>query len=157
LWHGANWTFIIWGALNGFYLVFAILTDTWRKRFNQIIHLDTLPRLQRTLQILITFGLSCIAWVFFRADSIDEAFKIILKIFTFNGPFFVGELHHLLYGLFAIAFLLVIEFGREYHSQSSLPFKTNHWLKEKLLYTLLILLILLIGVFDGGQFIYFQF
>jgi len=157
LWHGANWTFIIWGALNGFYLVFAIMTDTWRKKFNQIINLYTLPRLQRTLQILITFGLSCFAWVFFRANSIDEAFNIILKIFTLKGPFFVGEWRHLLYGIFAIVFLLFIEYRTEYHSQSSLPFRTNHWLKEQLLYTLLLLLILLIGVFDGGQFIYFQF
>ena len=43
LWHGANWTYIIWGSLNGFYLVFAIITEKWRKRFKQLIGLDQLP------------------------------------------------------------------------------------------------------------------
>src|ERR1035437_1138836 len=157
LWHGANWTFIIWGALNGFYLVFAILTENWRKQFNHFIYLDTLPRLHRTLQIMITFGLSCFAWIFFRANSLHDAYSIILKIITFSGPVYVGEWHQLVYGLAAIAFLLLVEFRRANLGQSYLPLITNHWLKEQLVYIMLIIIILLIGVYDGGQFIYFQF
>lgn len=157
LWHGANWTFIIWGALNGFYLVFAILTENLRKQFNHFIYLDRLPRLHRTLQIMITFGLSCFAWIFFRANSLHDANIIILKIISFSGPLYVGEWHHLLYGLSAIAFLLLVEFRRANPDQSYLPLKTSHKLKEQLVYSMLIIVILLIGVYDGGQFIYFQF
>ena len=157
LWHGANWTFIIWGALNGFYLVFAIITKKWRNRLSQIIYLDRLPGLHKTLQILITFGLTCFAWIFFRANSTHEAFSIAKKIFTLNGPFYIGEWQQLLYGLSFISFLFFIEYRSEYHNPSPLPFKTNHWFKEQLAYAMLVVLILLVGVFDGGQFIYFQF
>ena len=157
LWHGANWTFIIWGALNGFYLVFAILTEKLRKRINHAMYIDRLPRLQNLLQIAITFSLVCLAWVFFRAGSSHEAFKIAFKIFAFEGPLYIGEWQQLLYGLSAIAFLLFIEFHNEFFSSNQLPFKTNNWFKEQLAYCLLIILILMVGVFDGGQFIYFQF
>jgi len=157
LWHGANWTFIIWGALNGLYLVFAILTENWRKQFNHFICLTRFPRVHRIFQILLTFGLTCFAWIFFRASTINEAFTIIHKIFTFKGPFYVGEWHHLLFGIFTIFFLFIVEYGREIRNFGSLPFKNSHILREQLFYIMLILLILLIGVFDGGQFIYFQF
>ena len=157
LWHGANWTFIIWGGLNGFYLVFAIVTEKVRKRVNHAILLDHIPNVHKLLQIGITFALACFAWVFFRAGSTQEAFSIINKIFALNGPFYIGDWQQLLYGLSAIAFLLFIEYRREYHNPGPLPFKTNHWLKEQLAYGTLVILILMVGVFDGGQFIYFQF
>jgi alginate O-acetyltransferase complex protein AlgI len=157
LWHGANWTFIIWGALNGFYLVLANITKKLRQHINHAISLDRQPRLHTFLQITVTFGLACFAWVFFRAENTKEAFSIINKIFSFTGPFYVGEWQQLLYSLSAVAFLLLIEFRREFRKPGILPFKTNHWLKDQLLYAMLIIAILIAGVFDGGQFIYFQF
>lgn len=157
LWHGANWTFIIWGAINGFYLVIATITQKLRKGINHAIFLDRLPRVHNFLQIIVTFALACFAWIFFRTNSINEGFNIIQKIFTLRGPLYVGEWQQLIYSSVAIVFLLMIEFRREYHGSSSLPFKTNHWLKEQFAYALLIIMLLMVGVFDGGQFIYFQF
>ena len=156
-WHGANWTFIIWGALNGFYLVFAIFTEKWRTKFNKLIYLDRIPKIHKLLQILITFVLACIAWVFFRANTTQDAFLVINKIISFRGTLFIGDLQKFLYGITGIAFLLVIELNWEYDHQRKLPFKTNHWFKDQLAYGMLIFLILTVGVFDGGQFIYFQF
>lgn len=66
LWHGANWTFVIWGALNGFYLVFAHITKDLRSRFRRFIGLDKHPFVHNTLQILITFGLIKFSWIFFQ-------------------------------------------------------------------------------------------
>jgi alginate O-acetyltransferase complex protein AlgI len=156
LWHGANWTFIIWGALNGLYLVFSIVSENWRKKFNQIIGLNRFPKFHNILKIFITFGLACFAWIFFRADSSHIAFTIIRKIFTMKGPIFMDSTQ-IIFGLAGIAFLLYVEIRREYHSHSTLPFRTNHWFKEGFAYAILVFLILLAGVFDGGQFIYFQF
>jgi len=156
LWHGANWTFIIWGAVNGFYLVFAIVTEKPRKRFNQLIGLDRLPKLHNAIQILITFLLASFAWIFFRANNTQDAFMIVNKILLMGGSVYI-DLDTILYSIAGIAFLVMIEFRREHDNHMGLPFKTNHWFKEQLAYTSLIILILMTGVFDGSQFIYFQF
>jgi D-alanyl-lipoteichoic acid acyltransferase DltB (MBOAT superfamily) len=157
LWHGANWTFIIWGALNGFYLVFAIISQRPREKFNKITGIGKLPALNHMLQILITFMLSCFAWIFFRANNLSDALLIIKKIFLFSGPMFIGDKQQLLYCISGIVFLIIAEFRCEYFGLGALPIKTNHWIKEQIAYAGIIVLILLFGVFDGGQFIYFQF
>ena len=158
LWHGANWTFIIWGAINGFYLVFAIVTENWRKRFIQLIGLDRLPKLNNALQILITFLLACFAWIFFRANNTSDAFLIIRKIWSMDGPLFVDWSSSTVpYALLGILILLGVEIKNEYY-KGSISFM-NHpiALVRYAAYTFIFLTILLIGVFDGGQFIYFQF
>lgn len=156
LWHGANWTFIIWGALNGFYLVFALISAKLRRRVNKLILLDKFPRLNNLLQILVTFILACFAWVFFRAESADQAFTIINKIIFFGGKLYIGEQDNFIYSLVSILLLLVIEFKNEYYGK--IKFLNNsrvvlRWAS----YILIILYIGMFGVFDGGQFIYFQF
>jgi alginate O-acetyltransferase complex protein AlgI len=157
LWHGANWTYIIWGALNGFYLVFAIISQGFRTKFNKLIGISKLPKLNHFLQIFITFILACFAWIFFRANTLEDASLIIKKVFLTSGKLYIGDFQHLIYGICAIIFLVFIEFRREFFLVGALPFKTNHWIKEQMAYAFLIVLILLVGVFDGGQFIYFQF
>jgi D-alanyl-lipoteichoic acid acyltransferase DltB (MBOAT superfamily) len=77
LWHGANWTFVIWGALNGFYLIFSLFTKNVRERFNRAIGLASHPRLHTIVSVLITFGLTCIAWVFFRAETMTDAIHVL--------------------------------------------------------------------------------
>ncbi len=157
LWHGANWTFIIWGALNGFYLVFAIVTESLRNRVTHALYLDRLPRIHNALQIFITFMLACIAWVFFRAGSWQESIHILQKIFSFQGSLFVGSPAYFIYSVFGIVFLLMIETKNEYFRETiSFFHHPNVWVRN-LSYSFLVILILLIGVFDGGQFIYFQF
>jgi alginate O-acetyltransferase complex protein AlgI len=157
LWHGANWTFIIWGALNGFYLVFATISLKWRKRVSQLIYLDRLPKLNTLLQMLITFVLVCFAWIFFRANNTADAFLIVKNIFNFCGTLYTGHLQQFFYCIIAILVLLLVEVRQNYFMFSELPVKTNHWLKEHIAYAILIVMILMLGVFDGGQFIYFQF
>jgi alginate O-acetyltransferase complex protein AlgI len=76
LWHGASWTFVIWGALNGFYLIFALITRNLRAGIARSVGLATAPRLHAVLKVLITFTLSCIAWVFFRANSFADAMHV---------------------------------------------------------------------------------
>ncbi len=157
LWHGANWTFIIWGALNGFYLVFALITQGARDKINDITGLTRLPLLHRWIQIIITFLLTCFAWVFFRANNLDHAILIIKKMATFKGPIWFENGSMLMYSFGAIFLLLAVEAKQEYFKSSFSLMNNKNWLVRNAVYALLIILIFLIGVFDGGQFIYFQF
>ena len=124
---------------------------------NHVFLIDRLPHLHNFLQIFITFLLACFAWVFFRAGSLHEAVSIIGKILNMDGPLFIGTPAYLVYSVCGILFLLLIEFNNEYFSEKVLFFHhPNAWIR-KLSYTCIIILILMFGVFDGGQFIYFQF
>ena len=159
LWHGANWTFIIWGALNGFYLIFAIISKGARDKINQFTGIKKLPWLNRFLQIIVTFILCCFAWIFFRANNVADSFVIIKKIFTNRDPLFFDkdDPSSFLFSFLGIFILLLIEAKREYYRGDFSFFNNKHWQIRYLSYTVLIIIMLLIGVFDGGQFIYFQF
>lgn len=157
LWHGANWTYIIWGGINGFYLVFAIMTKKYRGKFNTLTGIKKFPRLHLFFQILITFLLITFSRIFFRSQTVEDAFTVIKKILTFKGSIFNDGTAILLYSFFAISFLLAVEFKKEFYKGSfTLSHHTNFWVRNSY-YSLLVILIILFGVFDGGQFIYFQF
>jgi len=157
LWHGASWTFIIWGALNGFYLVFALWTQGLRNKLNKITGLARLPQVHQAMQIAVTFFLTCFAWIFFRANNVDEAFTIISKMATLSGSLWYESPSMMIYSFAAIFLLLAMESKQEYYKGSFTLMHNKNWLVRNLTYAFLIILILLVGVFDGGQFIYFQF
>jgi len=149
LWHGANWTFVIWGALNGLLLIIESIfkmpatTTVWWKRLIRTIY---------------TFSLICLTWVFFRANTAHEAFSIVKKIIQFKGPIYLGNpKDHFYYSLVAIIALVFIEYMREYKPQSVKLLDNKNVAVRYSFYTLSIIAILLFGVLDGGQFIYFQF
>ena len=76
LWHGANWTYIIWGALHGLYFVLSSLTEPFWQRLSALTRLDRLPRLKAAIAMLTTFSLVTFAWIFFRAASLSDALYI---------------------------------------------------------------------------------
>jgi alginate O-acetyltransferase complex protein AlgI len=82
LWHGPSWTFVAWGALHGFYMIFSLATKGIRNTFARLSGLNQYPWLKRALQVLSTFTLVTVAWIFFRAKSITIAFYIIKSIAT---------------------------------------------------------------------------
>jgi alginate O-acetyltransferase complex protein AlgI len=157
LWHGANWTYIIWGAINGVYLVFAIITHKFRDKFNRILMVDKLPKFNRFIQIGVTFLLICFSWVFFRASSANVALSIVKKIVAFRGPVFIENKSMMLFSVMGIIFLLLVELKKEYVNNWFSLSNSPNWLIRDLYYFFLIALIILAGVFDGGEFIYFQF
>lgn len=157
LWHGANWTYIIWGGLNGLYLVAALVTVPFWKKFYKLTALNKIKGLYTFLQVVCTFALICFTWIFFRANSVSDAFLIIRKISTFNGPFFYEDLSTLAYSFISIFFLLIVEYKQEYYPKIISISNHPYFIVRNMAYAFLILLILLFGVFDGGQFIYFQF
>ena len=156
-WHGANWTFIIWGAINGFYLVFALVTDKFSTRLVNATGLNHHKKLLSFLNIIITFLLACFAWIFFRANSLKDAWLIIKKMATFSGPLHYENPSMLIFSFLGIGMLFLYELKHEYFKNSLSLLNNQHWLVRNMTYAVLIILILLMGVFDGGQFIYFQF
>ena len=157
VWHGANWTFIMLGIIHGFYLIFAVITKRIRIKIEQFTGINSIPFLKNLIQILVTFVLVNFAFIFFRARNVEEAFFIIKKISTFSGPIFYEDVSMLILSIFGIVFLLITEIKSEYYHGSISFFKNKNWLVRSFSYATLLILIILIGVFDGGQFIYFQF
>lgn len=79
-WHGANWTFIFWGFLNGLYLIPLMVTNSHRRNINVIAEDRMLPSIKELFGLILTFQLTLIAWVFFRSPNISFAFKYIYKM-----------------------------------------------------------------------------
>jgi alginate O-acetyltransferase complex protein AlgI len=144
LWHGAAWTFIVWGALHGFYLVF----DMLRKRFSPI----KLPEIP-ILSILSTFVLVMFAWVFFRAKGIHNSKIILTKILSFNYsdgfamPFNTNEF------LFCWLLIVILFLKDIYIKNISTQNTGLFYLK----FVGLALVCYFFGIFTSNQFIYFQF
>jgi D-alanyl-lipoteichoic acid acyltransferase DltB (MBOAT superfamily) len=164
IWHGANLTFIIWGLLHGFYLIVFRLTQNKINRLYKIISIEEKIKLRKGLEILITFSLVSMGWIFFRANNLSEAFYILLKIFkvmelnlSINELiriYFLGELRFETFvSIFSIGFLLLVERKTSFIEWVSNKSDLARWL----CYYLIITAILLFGNFGQKQFIYFQF
>lgn len=139
LWHGANWTFVIWGGLHG---MFQVVEKTVRVRFWG--------------KAFFTFLLVDFAWIFFRSANMGQACTVIHKIATdATGPLFIHKTV-LMYVFIGVSVLMLHDVLKEYY-QSALERMMKYRGMRWGIYLSLILLILAIGVFDGGQFIYFQF
>lgn len=156
-WHGANWTYVIWGALNGFYLIGAIIGEPLKDKIGKLFRMDGNSVFSKLIAMVITFSLICFSWIFFRANSVNEAFLIIKKIATDTGKPFFESPGEIVYSMIGISILFFFDFQKQFlHNKFSL-FNSKNIIVRNTAYIGIILLILLIGVFDGGQFIYFQF
>jgi len=161
LWHGANWTFIIWGALHGFYLIFALVTKNIRAK--------VFPFRIPVLSAALTFALIAFAWIFFRAKDVDTAFYIAGHIFTGLPDLLSNIIAHkpvlesmgVPKGSLFFSFLLIILLETVHYIQRKTDI-TAHFLAQPLyvrwaVYYTLVITMLLLGVFEDRQFIYFQF
>lgn len=158
-WHGANWTFIVWGALNAFYFLPLLLTNNNRRNLEVVSKGRKLPNAKEFLMMFVTFVLTVFAWIFFRAENIGHAFNYISGILSsslFEFPNFSGLQAAVSTILLTGIFVLVEWSGREHqYAIENLGLK---W-KRPLRYAMYYLIIILIFWFGGKeqQFIYFQF
>jgi D-alanyl-lipoteichoic acid acyltransferase DltB (MBOAT superfamily) len=158
-WHGANWTFIVWGLLNALYIMPSIIFNTNRNNIEIVAKGKVLPSLREFLSILITFGLTVLAWIFFRSESVGDALTFINRIFSkslFSMPN-VNGLDDFKIVICLLFFFISIEwFGREnkYAIEKMLTSK-NRWFRYAFYYTIILLIITLTG--KSQEFIYFQF
>lgn len=164
LWHGANWTFVLWGGYHGILVTASGLLskgkkvgkdDSATRRNNRF-----LSSLSKCIGILVTFVLMMCGWVFFRANNVGDAFKAFKKMATEPGMLFKGEgVPSILMALMLIGVLMAVELYRERRGPRPLPEHLSGLrLTRDIAYSaLLVVAILLCGSFTGGQFIYFQF
>ncbi|WP_246138946.1 MBOAT family O-acyltransferase [Mucilaginibacter frigoritolerans] len=167
LWHGANWTYILWGALNGFYLIFALVTQKVRNKIVAFTGIAKLPAVYSAIQIFTTFFLILIAWVFFRARKIHDALYIIKSAFTQTYTDLINLLHHkpleittashdLEKGIIVILFLELIHILQGKMNIKDFINSQPKYLRWGIYY-LFIFLLLLGSTATNSQFIYFQF
>ena len=158
-WHGANWTFIAWGALNAFYFLPLLLSGKNRHNLNTIGQGKVLPDIKEFSMMMVTFALTVFAWIFFRANNIGHALSYIAKIFSlsiFSVPHFSGMTGAIITVLLVIVFILVEWKGREH--EYAIAHLGISW-KPSVRYAMYYAIILAIFWFGGKQqeFIYFQF
>ncbi|MHA8059776.1 MBOAT family O-acyltransferase [Aquirufa beregesia] len=159
-WHGANWTFIIWGFLNALYIMPSIIFNTHRNNLDMVASGRSLPSLRESLSIGITFSLTVFAWIFFRANDVSHAFNFISEIFSsslVSIPYFRGIGKAAIIVPIIFLFLLVEWIGRE--GQYAISHVGITWKRpfRYFFYYVLLFMILYFGNFNESQFIYFQF
>ena len=171
LWHGANWTFVIWGGLHGAYQVIGDVTGPLKKRVYDKLRVDTGTFSFRAAQMLITFALTCIAWVFFRAESLNDACVYVFRLFTqpdfwklTNGFIYeIGlgrqEMNILLLATAALIFIDVLRYRKKIRFEQ-IADRQNVWFRPAVILALIVVIVVFGSYgdkFNTQQFIYFEF
>jgi alginate O-acetyltransferase complex protein AlgI len=157
IWHGVGWTYLIWGILFGVYLSYSNWTKDFHKKLRKRFHIRKTSYYYIFYKVLLTFVLVLFAWIIFRADSITETIQILKKIFTSSGSVFYEKPSNLIFAVIGILSLIVVDLKREYFNNRFTILYNKYSVIRYAGIILIVMIILLIGVLDGGQFIYFQF
>ena len=150
LWHGAAYTFIIWGAMHGACMVIERLVYG-----DKIKHISDKFSIANLLRLMLTFTIVNFAWVFFRVNDLSDVMTIFRKIFTEPGMPFL-DTNTLMMAFFAMALVFAYDYIEEKQLNIHLLSSKNIVVRY-LTAVLLIVYILAFGVLNGGSFIYFQF
>ena len=170
LWHGAAWTYVIWGALNGIMQVTGGMTAKWRKSVRAKLGVKENTLSTRIAKMIITFVLIDLTWIFFRANTVSDAFYILGSVFRGWDMKVLVDGSLLRLGLdttewIALGIGLAVLLAVGVMKESGM--KIRQWLSEQqfwfrwLMYLTAIFLVLLLGIYgpsyDASAFIYFQF
>jgi alginate O-acetyltransferase complex protein AlgI len=159
IWHGARWTFVIWGALHGFYMAASVVTEPGRKRLRA--RWSPPPTAQKVLRVAFTFHLVCFAWIFFRADTLNDAVYVAGHLFSgiegAGGRFLLAHGRtEIQIAIVSVLIVVIVSFldpdaiaGERFRGKPA----TLRWVA----YYLLVLSILCFASDQQGKFIYFQF
>lgn len=164
-WHGANWTFVFWGGINALYFLPLLLRGNNRKYLSVVASDSLFPPFRELVQMGGTFVMVTFTWVFFRADSISDAFKYLSRIIQPSAWFFSREelesytnysISSLLISILFIGFMLVMEW---LHRDDRHTFTLEAFSKPVrwVVYAITLSIILLFGTYEKTEFIYFQF
>src|SRR5690606_11121976 len=158
-WHGANWTFIIWGALNAIYFLPLLLTNQNRNNLDTVASGKWFPSFKEFFQIIGTFSLTVFAWIFFRAENMNHALSYILDIFSpsiFQIPDFSGFTKALIVMVMVVGFLIIEWIGREdQYAIEKVGLTWNRPLRWSFYFGVIASLFIFSG--QEQEFIYFQF
>ncbi|MDD6305399.1 MAG: MBOAT family protein [Clostridiales bacterium] len=171
LWHGAEWSYVIWGGLHGIYQVIGDLTLPLRKKIVEICKVRTNCNSYKLTQMFVTFVLTTFAWIFFRADTISQALLYVKRMVTrwnftvlFNGGLYDLGIDRFESNvlLVSLVILLLVDLVR-YHKNQRIDVylqEQNFWFRWLVCIGLLVM-VFVYGVYgpsyDASEFIYFQF
>ena len=155
-WHGANWTFIIWGFLNALYFLPLLLAKRNRSNLDVVAQDNLLPSIKELFQMGITFGLTVLAWVFFRAENLSHAWSYLSGIF--DRSLMSLPVVRPTNVIVLVLFFIVVEWiGRRQQFAIETLFIKQPRLIKWSFYMLLIALIFVFRSVEQQEFIYFQF
>lgn len=172
LWHGAQWTFVAWGALHGTYLVSSMLTQKVRRKMVARFKLNRVPVVHRVLRTVFTFTLVCISYIFFRAESMGDATYILTHVLTgwdvllmkvlsrgnvLSGFVFAEDLAEFALGVYGIIAVLLVDHWRASGSLRAALSVRPAWQRWSLYYAHAGMILVLGAYNSAHQFIYFQF
>ncbi len=146
-WHGANWTFIVWGTIHGAIQVLEknVLSTLFKFKIFRFVYQA------------IVFIIVVVAFSIFRSQDMSQAAHIITGAFDFSKPYYIGNPSIFFYGVLAIASLLTLDIIEEYIKTKEIDFLSKRPALRYVFYAVVILFIINTGVFNNSQFIYFQF
>jgi len=164
IWHGANWTFLIWGMLHAFYYLVSVLTKNYRMQFDNYFSSPFLKRIISFRKVLLTFFLVQISWIFFRAETLTDAVLIITRVFTsfhlsdysLSWCFGTTEKLQVLLGVSLIAFLEFVQHLMK-ENDANVAMGGVREKSRMVIYIVMLFLLVVFGRFDLNEFIYFQF
>lgn len=156
-WHGANWTFIVWGGLNAIYFLPLYLSNKNRINTDLVAENSMLPSIKEFSQILTTFLLTTLTWVFFRSPDVSSAFKYLKGLFAldlFSRP--QMDVRVYLFGAITLFFVLLEWMGRKHEfAIQKMAFTKSAIYRYGLYYSLVMMVFLFAR--RSQEFIYFQF
>ena len=170
LWHGALWTFVLWGAIHGFYQIFGAVTKPLRESALDRLHVNRQAASYKLFRMAITFALVDFAWLFFRAEGLGTAAAMVKRIVTELHPEkLVGQAYYTMgldrqdfWALLLCTAVLILVDGLQYRGKDLKAwFASQNWLFREIALTVIILMIFIFGIwgngYDASSFIYFNF
>lgn len=171
LWHGANWTYVLWGGIHGLYQIAGAWKKKYIDQFNKKFQTKTNSFSYKLGQVIVTFCLTTIAWIFFRSASITEAFDFLYRMFTrwdlwviFKGVYQNCGLNTMQFtiAVLSIMVLLTVDCIKYKTEKDVIQFLNTQtlWFRWGV-YIVIFMAVLIFGIYgpdvDAAQFIYFQF
>ena len=158
IWHGASYTYVVWGFLNGIYIVVSRFVKPIKEKIARLLHAENKPIVTKPFSVLVTFTLISFSWIFFRANSFSDAFYIIRNIFS-PTAIDLGNISAFRIGVCigAVILLMVVEGIMSAGGRAVAAFHRAPHALRVVGYGTLVAIILIFGAFGQNQFIYFQF
>ncbi|MEO6682734.1 MAG: MBOAT family O-acyltransferase [Ginsengibacter sp.] len=153
VWHGASWNYVVFGLLQAFALIYEFSTRKIRNQWSK----KTMKAFYNPISILFTFLFITFSLIVFRSENFMDAVYFVRGIFTNSGNLFIDKPSTIIFIITGITVMMLNDLQVEYKTFKYSLLSNNNWLIQQLSYAALIIYILIAGVFDGGQFIYFAF
>ena len=160
LWHGADWSFVAWGAYHGLLLVLLILLNRNKKYGHVVAYDKTIPSLKELGQMLLVFALATFGWMMFRADNMTQFVDYTARMCSMDllsAPYLIGR-HYYIPLMISMLIMFFFEWStrRERHGLAINKVMANKWIR-RICYMTIALMIIYLGQFSYNQFIYAQF